>query len=80
MYGLGNANIVHWASTKSNQVTRSVLAAELYGMVLGFNNVYVMKQFIETILGQHVQLRVYTDSNCLFQSLTTLNITADSLI
>ena len=37
------ANIVHWASVKCKRVTRSVLAAKLYAMSLGFDYVVAIK-------------------------------------
>jgi hypothetical protein len=30
-----HGNLIHWSSTKSKRVTRSVLASEIYGMVAG---------------------------------------------
>src|SRR5580698_5205002 len=32
-----NGNLIHYSSTKSKRVTRSVLASEIYGMVGGVN-------------------------------------------
>ena len=37
MYKHGYANIIHYGSLKSKRVTRSVLAAELFAMVYGFD-------------------------------------------
>ena len=73
----GNANIIHYASQKCKRITRSVLAAELYAMVLGFDNAFVIHHVLCQILSRKVALKIYTDSRCLFDSLTTLNQTTE---
>jgi hypothetical protein len=46
----GAANILYWSSIKYKQVTRSVLASELYAMVYGFDMGASIKATIERIL------------------------------
>ena len=70
-------NIVHYRTCKCKRVTRSVLASELYAMVLGFDQSYVIKQTIESFLGRKIPLHVFTDSKSLFDSLTSLNTTTE---
>ncbi len=64
-----NANIVHYSSLKSKRITRSVLAAELYAMVHGFDHGCTILDTIRKFIGNPVPLRIYTDSKCLFDSL-----------
>ena len=45
------ANIIHWSLVKYKQVTRTVLVAELYGMVHEFDIRAVIKATLEKILG-----------------------------
>ena len=47
----GKANIIHWSSIKCKRVTRSVLAAELYGMAHGFDTGAVVKATLTKMLG-----------------------------
>ena len=39
-------NLIHWSSTKSKRVTRSVLALEIYGMVKGVDIALAMNSTI----------------------------------
>jgi len=73
----GTANIVHYGSIKSKRVTRSALAAELYGMVYGFDQSFVILRAIEQFLGREIKLQIFTDSLSLFDSLTNLNTTTE---
>lgn len=57
----GNTNIIHYGSIESKKITRSVLAAELYAMMLGFDVSYVMSSTISDITGKHMLLHLYTD-------------------
>lgn len=45
------AIIIHWSSTKSNRVTRSVLASELYAMVIRFDICSAIRETLDMILG-----------------------------
>lgn len=73
----GNSNIVHYGSSKSKRVTRSVLSAELYAMVYGFDNCSVIHHALQEFLGRTVEFKIYTDSKSLFDSLVTLNSTTE---
>lgn len=67
-----NANIVHYGSARCRRVTRSVLAAEVHGLVYGFDSAIVAKNMLEEILGK--QLRIYG----IVDSRTLLNIVVKS--
>lgn len=60
------ANIVHYGSNKSKRVARSVLAAEMHGLTLGFDYAFVIKTMLEEIIGRTVQVEALIDSKTLF--------------
>eukprot|EP00171_Calliarthron_tuberculosum_P005172 IDg5172t1 len=70
-------NIVHYSSVKSMRATRSALAAELYAMVFGLDQNFVIHKATEDFLRRSVPLHMNTDSLSLFESLTTLNNTSE---
>jgi len=71
------ANIVHWSSVKCKRITRSVLAAELYAMSMGFDSASVIKSTIQQILDRPVDLVIYTDSKSLYDCLVKLGSTQE---
>jgi hypothetical protein len=73
----GKANIIHWSSTKCKRVTRSVLAAELYGMAHGFNIAAAVKSTIDKMLSITIPLILCTDSKSLFDCLVRLSTTQE---
>jgi len=74
-------NLVHWSSTKSKRVTRSVLASEIYGMVSGVDMSIVIKTTLDKITEQlnlpQVQIIVCTDSYSLYECLVKLGTTKE---
>ena len=66
-----NCSIITWSSTKCRRVTRSVLAAELYALASGYDMGYAIAHTFSIILGRKVDLRVFTDSRTLFDSIIT---------
>lgn len=73
----GNANILHYSSTKCKRVTRSVLASELYGMAHGFDHACVIKTTLEKMLQIKIPLIIATDSNSLYECLVKLGTTVE---
>lgn len=65
-------NLLHWSSTKAKRVTRSVLAAELFAMVAGFDMAFTVRGTIEEVLHRKVDLIVCTDSFSLYECITKL--------
>ena len=61
-----NANIVHFGSSRCKRVTRSVMAAEVHGLVYGFDSAFIEKNIIEELLGTSIPMDVYVDSKTLF--------------
>lgn len=74
-------NLMHWSSTKSKRVTRSVLASEIYGMANGVDMGIVISTTIRLITDQlklpPIPLVVYTDSYSLYECLVKLGITKE---
>lgn len=77
MDGKNKCNIVHYGSSKSKRVTRSVLSAELYSMSYGFDSTSLIRHTLELFLGRTIKLKLLTDSKCLFDALTSLNTTTE---
>jgi hypothetical protein len=76
-----NGNLVHWSSTKSKRVTRSVLASEIYGMVGGVDMSYAIGSTISMIMEQlelpNMPTIVCTDSYSLYECLVKLGTTKE---
>jgi hypothetical protein len=76
-----NGNLIHFSSTKSKRVTRSVLASEIYGMVTGVDMAYALASTIQMITS-HLSLPpiptiVCTDSYSLYECLVKLGATKE---
>jgi hypothetical protein len=56
-----NANIVHFGSQKCKRITRSVMAAELHALIVGFDNAIIIRQMISEILRREIPIDVYID-------------------
>src|SRR5438552_2854002 len=74
-------NLIHWSSTKSKRVTRSVLASEIYGMVAGNDMAYAINTTIRMITEQigfpAIPMIVCTDSYSLYECLVKLGTTKE---
>lgn len=71
------ANLIHWSSIKCKRITRSVLAAELYGIVHGFDIGVAIKLTLDMILSTTVPLILCTDSKSLYECLVKLGTTQE---
>jgi hypothetical protein len=73
------ANILHWSSVKCKRVTRSVLAAELFAMVHGFDVGSVLKATLSQMLRKKtpIPLILATDSKSLYDCLVRLGTTVE---
>ncbi|MDB5910367.1 MAG: polyprotein [Massilia sp.] len=74
-------NLIHFSSTKSKRVTRSVLASEVYGMVAGVDMAYALASTIRMITAHldlpPIQTIVCTDSYSLYECLVKLGTTKE---
>ena len=71
------ANIIHWFSVKCKKVTRSVLAAELYGMVHGFDIGAILKSTLTKLFQRDIPLMLCTDSKSLYDCFIKLVTTQE---
>ncbi len=74
-------NLIHYSSTKSKRVTRSVLASEIYGMVGGVDMAIAINTTITMITDQlgfkSIPIIVCTDSYSLYECLVKLGTTKE---
>ena len=74
-------NLIHYSSTKSKRVTRSILASEIYGMVGGVDMAIAINTTIKMITDQlgfpSPPIIVYTDSYLLYKCLVKLGTTKE---
>ena len=70
--GRGRCSIIHYASWKCRRVTRSVLAAEAHAFSTCFDFSYALQHEVSNITGQEVPIIMFTDSKCLFDTITKL--------
>jgi hypothetical protein len=75
--GQNRANIVHYGSQRCTRVTRSVMAAELHGLIVGYDNAIFVSEMVSLILGRHVDIVVMLDSKTVFDTVTRLSNTLE---
>ena len=73
----GRTNVIHYASVKSRRISRSVLSSELYAMVVGFDVGSTMNATLRDIFSRRIPMHLYTDSRCLYDSVTGIAATAE---
>lgn len=66
----GKCNILHFSSSKSKRVARSVLGSEIYAFADGFDFAFCVKKDLEMILLKSIPMQMLTDSKCLFDVIT----------
>ena len=71
----GVCSLLSWCSKKSRRVTRSTMAAEIFSTVLGFDHGFALRDLLSEVLGRHVSLELYTDSQTAWDSMTSLRST-----
>jgi hypothetical protein len=74
-------NLIHYSSTKSKRVTRSVLASEIYGIIKGVDMAIAINITIRMINKQlgfpQTPIVVCTDSYSLYECLVKLGTTEE---
>jgi len=74
----GTVNVIHYASYKSKRVCKSVLAAELFAMVDGYDVGFSIRHALETCTGiSKINLSIYTDSQTLYGLCISLRNTTE---
>ena len=73
----GRCNILHYGSNKCKRIARSVMAAEVIALVLGYDVAFVVKDLVEEILGREVKLEVMIDSRTVFNVIAKDGQTAE---
>ena len=68
--GSNRCFVLHFASKKSKWVTRSSAAAETLAFAHTFDNAYLIKHDLQTILHKKIPILMLTDSKILFYVLT----------
>jgi hypothetical protein len=76
-----HGNLIHWSSTKSKRITRSVLASEIYGMVGGVDMAIsigtTLKMITDRLKLSVIPTIVCTDSYSLYECLVKLGTTKE---
>lgn len=67
------AAIVHYGSWKCHRVTRSVIGAEIYALSHGIDYTLALANDLRIILGRKVKTLIFTDSKCIFDTITKLS-------
>lgn len=65
-----NSNIIHYGSNRCSRIARSVMAAELHALTLGFDYAFVIKDLLEDILGRKIKIEALIDSKTVFNVIT----------
>ncbi len=69
--------IIHYGPWKCQHVTRSVLRAEVYAFSHCLDFVLVLTHDLSSMLGRKVSTVLFTDSKCLFDTITKLSTVAE---
>ena len=62
----GNCNVLHYGSNKCQRVARSVMAAEIQALTLGFDYAFIVKDLVDEILGRQLRIEAMIDSKTVF--------------
>ena len=73
----GTANIMHYSSAETKRVRKSVLSAELFALVHGFDIGFLVSHTLSRILGRQVELSIYTESLTLYGLCVSLSQTTE---
>lgn len=72
--------MVHFGSHKSKRVVRSVMGGELYAFADGMDFGLTIRHNLEKITSRKLFVKLYTDSQCLFDVITKNLTTAEKCL
>lgn len=61
-----HTNLIHYGTYRCKLVTRSMMAAEVNALILGFDQASVMRDLLREFLGRRVDIPAYVDNRTLF--------------
>ena len=64
--GSNKCNILHYGSNRCKRVCRSVMAAELHALTLGFDYAIIIREMLNEILGRMLKIEAMIDSKTVF--------------
>ena len=59
-------NIVHYGSNRRQRIARSVMAAEVQALILGFDFAFLIKTMIDEIIGRNLEIDAMMDRKTVF--------------
>jgi hypothetical protein len=71
------ADIAHFGSQKCKRITRSVMAAELHALIVGFDNAIIIRQMISYIFGREIPIDANIDSKPVFDTISRMSATLE---
>jgi hypothetical protein len=71
------ANLVHYGSSRSKRVVRSIMAAELHALIYVFYQAYVVKSMLDELWNTDVQIDACVDSRTVFNTVTRFGATLE---
>lgn len=73
----GNCNVLHYGSNRCRRVARSVMAAELFALVLGYDYAYVVRTLMEEMTGLNLKMEALVDSKTVFDVIAKYSQTGE---
>lgn len=73
----GTANIIHYKSSRSRRVTRSVMASEIHSLTKGFENSVVIQNLLHDIKGRIHPIEAFNGSKTVLEIVAKQGRTAE---
>lgn len=74
---VGNCNVLNYASNRSKRIERNLMAANLFSLVLGFDNAYIVRDLVEEIIGKRMEIDAIIDIKTVFYFISKRSQTAE---
>lgn len=75
----GNCNILLYGSNRCRRVEKSVMAAKLFALVLGYNHAYIIRTVIDEIAGIKLAIEALVESNTAFDLVAKYTQTTENV-